>query len=227
MISVILPTYNERENIEKVVGEIFNVVKNDVEVIVVDDNSPDGTGLVAEKLSEQFNVKVIHRPKRLGLSPAVVEGFKIAKGDIIGVMDADLSHPPSLVPQMISLLENDAADIIMGSRYSTGGLVETWSPFRKTVSKFATFLAKCLVDVKDPMSGFFFMKKNVIENTALNSKGYKILLEILVKGNYDKVIELPYIFRGRGVGKSKLNAKEYAKYLADWFRLLHYKLSKY
>lgn len=226
MISIILPTYNEKENIEKLVREIFDVTKNNIEVIIVDDNSPDGTGLVAENLTKEYNVKVIHRSRRLGLSPAVIEGFNIAKGDIIGVMDADLSHPPNLIPQMINLLKNDTADVVVGSRYSIGGEVETWSFSRKLVSKFATSMAKFLVDIKDPMSGFFFMKKNVVKNTKLNSKGYKILLEMLVKGNYNKVIEVPYTFRGRGIGKSKLNAKEYLKYLGDWFKLLCYKIAK-
>jgi len=224
MISIILPTYNERENIEEVVKQVFSVVKNEVEIIIVDDNSPDGTGIIAEQLAKRYNVKVIHRPKRMGLSPAVIDGLKIAKGGIIGVIDADLSHPPELIPQMISLLENDATDIVMGSRYSIGGSVETWSFFRKFVSRTATFLAKCLVEVNDPMSGFFFMKKSVVENINISSKGYKILLEILVKGNYGKVIELPYTFRGREVGKSKLNAKEYLKYLKDWLSLLRHKL---
>jgi len=227
MISIILPTYNERENLKKIVTEIFSTVKNGTEVIVVDDNSPDGTGDLAEELAKKYNLKVIHRPKRLGLSPAVIEGFKIAKGSIIGVMDADLSHPSDLIPQMISLLKNDAADIIIVSWYSSGGSVETWSSFRKLISQGATFLAKCLVDVQDPMSGFFFMKKGVIKNIALNSKGYKILLEILVKGNCQKVIEIPYTFRGRDVGKSKLNTKEYLKYLNDLSKLLYYKFTKY
>lgn len=224
MISIILPTYNEKENIKTIVKEIFSILKEGVEVIIVDDNSPDGTGLIAEDLAREYNLQVIHRPERLGLSPAVIEGLKIAKGDIVGVMDADLSHPPSLIPQMISLLDNDAADVVIGSRYSVGGSVETWSFFRKLVSKFATFLAKCLVDIKDPMSGYFFIKKSVIKNVELNSKGYKILLEILVKGNYSKVVEIPYTFRGREVGRSKLNVNEYVKYLKDWLRLVSYKL---
>lgn len=224
MISIILPTYNEKENLEIVVKEIFSTVKNGTEVIIVDDNSPDGTGLIADKLANKYNIKVIHRPGRLGLSPAVIEGLRLASGRIIGVMDSDLSHPPSLIPQMISLLNNDAADVVVGSRYSIGGSVETWSFFRKFVSKFATFLAKCLVDIKDPMSGYFFMKKSVIKNVRLNSKGYKILLEILVKGNYSRVVEMPYTFRGREVGRSKLNINEYAKYLKDWLKLVSYKL---
>lgn len=223
MISIILPTYNERENIGKIVRDIFGTVEDDVEVIIVDDNSPDGTGLIAEELAKKYNLRIIHRPRRLGLSPAVVEGLKVAKGGIVGVMDADLSHPPNLIPQMINLLKKDVADIVIGSRYSTGGSVETWSLFRRLVSKFATSLAKCLVDIKDPMSGFFFMKKDVIKNSSLNSKGYKILLEVLVKGSYDKIVEFPYTFRGRGIGKSKLNAKEYLKYLIDWFKLMRYK----
>lgn len=224
MISIILPTYNEKENIEKIVAEIFSTVDNGIEVIIVDDNSPDGTGVVADKLAKKYNIKVVHRSRRLGLSPAVIEGLRLANGEIVGVMDADLSHPPSLVPQMVNLLDNGTADIVIGSRYSVGGSVETWSFFRKLVSRLATFLAKCLVDVKDPMSGFFFMKKRVVDDVILNSKGYKILLEILVKGSYSKVIEVPYTFRGRGIGKSKLTVNEYMKYLRDWLRLVSYKI---
>jgi len=224
MISIILPTYNEKDNLRNVVKEIFGIVKRNAEVIVVDDNSPDGTGIIADDLSKKYEIKVVHRPRRLGLTPAIAEGIKIAKGEIIGVIDADMSHPPSLIPQMISLLESDAADIVVGSRYSVGGSVETWSSFRKSVSLLATFLARLLVDAKDPMSGFFFMKKSVVKGVNLKSKGYKALLEVLVKGNYSKVVEIPYTFKGRGVGKSKLNVKEYAKYLMDWFKLAAYKL---
>lgn len=224
MISIILPTYNEKDNLRNIVKEIFGIVKHNVEVIVVDDNSPDGTGIIADDLSKKYEIKVVHRPRRLGLTPAIAEGIKIAKGEIIGVIDADMSHPPSLIPQMISLLESDAADIVVGSRYSVGGSVETWSSFRKSVSLLATFLARLLVDAKDPMSGFFFMKKSVVKGVNLKSKGYKALLEVLVKGNYSKVVEIPYTFKGRGVGKSKLNVKEYAKYLMDWFKLAAYKL---
>lgn len=223
MISIILPTYNEKENIETIVREIFSTVKKGTEVVIVDDNSPDGTGEIADRLAKKYNVKIIHRSKRFGLSPAVITGLKVAKGDIIGVMDADLSHPPELIPQMITLLKRGTADIVIGSRYSVGGSVETWSFFRKLVSQFATFLAKCLVDIKDPMSGYFFMKKSVVNNVVLNSKGYKILLEILVKGHYSRIVEIPYTFRGRGIGKSKLTIKEYMKYLKDWLKLVCYK----
>ena len=226
-VALIIPTYNEAKSIALLINRIFDKSKKNnigIEIIIIDDNSPDGTGAIADKLAEKYPIRVIHRPYRIGLSSAVESGFKIAKTGIVGVMDADLSHPPELIPQLIAELKDN--DIAVGSRYTICGGVETWSFYRRAVSQIAILLTKPLTQVKDPMSGFFFLNRNVIKDINFKSKGYKILLEILVKGEYNKIKEVPYIFKNRFVGSSKLNYKEYLKYLLDILRLYHYKINR-
>jgi dolichol-phosphate mannosyltransferase len=228
-VSVIIPTYNEKENIKILIPKIFEVFrKNRIngEVIIVDDNSPDGTGDAADQLSKKFNVKVLHRKGKSGLGSAVVEGFEASKGNILGVMDADLSHPPELIPKMLNLIKNNKADVIFASRYAKGGCVENWSIKRKIISKGASLLAKGLTSVKDPMSGFFLLKREVVENVDLNPKGYKIGLEILAKGRYSKINEIPYTFVDRKIGKSKMNWKEMYNYIKHVTSLYWYKVNE-
>lgn len=228
MISIVLPTYNEKESIERIVKEIFNVCREndlDAEVIVVDDNSPDGTGEIAVKLRKQYNLQVLIRKNKRGLSSAVLDGFELTRGELLGVMDADLSHPPELIPKLLKPITNKGADFVIGSRYVKGGSIKNWTAKRKTISKVATLLARPLTKIKDPMSGFFFIRREVIEGVKLSPRGYKIGLEILVKGNYKNVVEVPYTFRDRSYGKSKLDAKEYKNYLSHLFGLYFYKKS--
>lgn len=224
-VSIVIPTYNERGNIEKLIPEIFGsskALQADVEVIIVDDNSPDGTGSVAEQLGKKYNVKVIHRSGKLGLASAVIKGFSESKSDILGVMDADLSHPPQTLPDLLKPILGNEAELVVGSRYVHGGGVEVWPFHRRLMSKVATLMARPLSKVKDPMSGLFFLKRSVIEGVELHAKGYKIGVEILVKGGYTKVCEVPYIFRNRFVGKSKIGASEYYYYIGSLLRLYHY-----
>jgi dolichol-phosphate mannosyltransferase len=216
MISIIIPTYNEKSNIRKLTSKIYEIFKKKKikgEIIFVDDNSPDGTGKIAEKLSNKYPVRVLHRKKKLGLASAVIEGFSEAKGNILGVMDADLSHPPESIPDMIQPISKGKADFTIGSRYVHDGDIEGWPLTRKIISKSATILTRHLTDVKDPMSGFFFLKKKVIDNIYLSAKGYKICLEIIVKGNYKNIKEVPITFKDRHKGTSKLNKGEYFNYI--------------
>jgi len=222
MISIIIPTYNEKENIKKLILDINRILKKDFEIIVVDDNSQDGTGRIVDKL-KKYNAKCIHRKGKLGLASAVIEGFKAAKGEIIGVMDADFSHDINVIPKLIKPIINNEAELTIGSRYIQGGKIENWPLKRKIISRGATLLSLLLTTVKDPMSGFFFLNKEVIKGIELNAKGYKILLEIIVKGKYNKVNEIPYTFVDRKAGKSKLNKKEYIDYLRNLGNLLRYK----
>ncbi len=222
-ISIILPTFNERKNIGILVDKISKIIPK-AEIIIIDDNSPDGTGKIADELAKKYHITVIHRKKRLGLSTAVVAGFKAAKGDIIGVMDADLSHPPEIIPKLTEPIIKNKADFAIGSRNIKGGSVEKWPFQRKMISKIASLMARVLTSVRDPMSGLFFLKRDVIKNIDFTSEGYKICLEVIVKGKYRMILEVPYVFRDRSVGTSKLNLKEYIKYLIDWFRLVVYKL---
>lgn len=218
LVSVIVPTYQERDNIEALVKRLWaSLSGRDYEIIVVDDNSPDGTAAVAIALARDYPVKVIQREGKLGLGSAILEGFKNAEGEIMGVIDADLQHPPELVNALVQALE-EGYDIAVASRYTPGGGVENWTVMRKVVSKGATLLARPLTKVRDPMSGCFFIRREVVQQRGFTAMGYKILLEILVKGNYKRVKEVSYTFRSRERGKSKLGVGEYGRYL----RLLYH-----
>lgn len=226
LISIVIPTYNEAKNIAILVAKIAKVMaKQSYEIIVVDDNSPDGTYSIAKGLEAKYPLKAICRKNEKGLASAVLAGFGAAKGSILGVIDADLSHPPKLIPKLISAVK-DGADIAIGSRLIKCGKVEEWPPMRKFASKIARVLARPLTKVKDSMSGFFFLKKGIIKNVKLVPRGYKILLEILVRGNYKykKVKEVPYTFLSRHVGKSKIGLKVYLDYVAQLLSLYFYKL---
>jgi glycosyltransferase involved in cell wall biosynthesis/predicted SAM-dependent methyltransferase len=225
-VSIVIPTYNERGNIEKLVPDIFHSCKKlkaNIEVVIVDDNSPDGTGKLAEDLSKKYNVRVLHRSGKQGLASAVIKGFAESDSDIVGAMDADMSHPASILPEIIEPLLYKEAGVVVGSRYVKGGGVEVWPFHRKVVSKIATLMAFLLTPVKDPMSGLFFLRKGVIDGVNLNAKGYKIGLEVLVKGKYGRVAEVPYVFRNRFVGKSKLVFTEYVHYMRNLVVMHAYK----
>lgn len=227
MISIITPTYNESKNIERLVSEIHKSMKGlNYELIVADDNSPDGTAEKVRSLSKKYPVKVIVRHANKGLAPAVVDGFKVARGNIIAVIDADLSHPPETLPKLIKAMEKSNADIVVASRLVSGGGTEDWPRSRKITSYLATGLAKPVTKIKDPMSGFFLLKKEVIHKAPLKARGYKILLEILVKGKYKKAIEVPFIFKDRSAGQSKLTMKTNLEYLMQLLDLYIYKLKK-
>ncbi len=234
LISIIVPTYNERENLPVLVERISKALdgKYSYEIIVVDDNSPDRTWEVALELaSKGYPVKLLKRPGKLGLGTAVLDGLRKASGKYIVVMDADLQHPPEVLPKLIEKALNEDADIVVASRYMPGGGVEGWSFIRKIISKTATLIAKIVLPqarkTSDPMSGFFLFKKNVVENVSLNPLGYKILLEILVKAKYRKVVDVPYVFRRRLHGESKLGAKEIWRYIKHVLRLSEYRPLKF
>jgi dolichol-phosphate mannosyltransferase len=222
----VIPTYNERPNLQELVSRINDACRNagdEVEIVIIDDNSPDGTGAFAEELAKDYNIKVVHRSGKLGLSTAVLSGFEVATGDNLVVMDADLSHPPEKIPEMVDKIKSGEAQMVVGSRYVKGGTVENWPIHRRAISKCATLLARGLTKVKDPMSGFFAMKRSVVDGVELNPIGYKIGLEILVKGRYDSVVEVPITFADRKAGKSKLGASVYLKYLDHCTRLYEHK----
>lgn len=221
LVSIIIPTYDEKNNLPILVDRIINSLdKTEIEIIIVDDNSPDGTGRIADELSRvNKTIHVIHRKGKLGLGTAVVEGFNNAKGDILGVMDADLSHPPELIPDILDQILNSKAEFVIATRYRKEGKIENWSHKRRMTSLIATLLARPLTKVSDPMSGFFFFKQNIIEGIELSPVGYKIGLEIIVKGNYNNLIEIPFTFQNRFNGKSKLDFNEQLNYLHHLLRL--------
>jgi len=225
MLSIITPTYYEAKNISNLIVRINNSLMGyEYELIIVDDASLDGTSGIARELSKNYPLKVILREKRLGLASAVVDGFKIACGDLLCVIDSDLSHPPEIIPEFIKELETQNADIVVASRAIKDGGTENWPANRRLISYLATLLAKPLTTIKDPMSGFFILKREVIDDIKLVPKGYKILLEILVKGKYNKVVEYPFIFKNRTTGSSKLNFKIYLESLIHLINLYFYKI---
>jgi dolichol-phosphate mannosyltransferase len=227
-LSLAIPTYNERENIRLLISKIQDQFRqNNIEgkIIVIDDNSPDGTGKIIDEISKkQKNVKVIHREGKKGLSSAVLEGWKKAEGDILGVMDADLSHPCEKIPEMFREIEKGQADLVIGSRYIKNGGIRGWGISRKIVSRAATLLARPFTSIKDPMSGFFMIKRKCLLHRDINPKGFKILLELIIKADYTHSREIPIIFNNRKKGKSKAGIKEMFYYALNLFRYALYKL---
>lgn len=214
-LSLITPTYNECENIALLAEEIFGLMEGaediDLELIIVDDNSPDGTGDVAEELKSRLPIQVIHRAGKLGLGSAVMEGFQRSTRQYLGVIDADLSHDPAVLPQLIRGLREH--DITIGSRFGEGSRVEKWAWHRRMVSMVGVGLARRLTGVEDPLSGYFFLRRAVLGDMGLTSSGYKILLEILVKGEYTSHTSIPFVFRNRQYSSSKLSWREHLLFL--------------
>jgi dolichol-phosphate mannosyltransferase len=218
-VSLIVPTYEEARNVCELVERIEKSLdKFNFEIIIVDDASPDGTAEVAEKLREIYrNIKILRRPRKMGLASAVLDGVRFAESDIIAVMDADLQHPPELLPRMLEKIY-EGHDIVVASRYVEGGNIEGLSLPRKLVSKGAVKLAHLLLPktraVEDPVSGFFLSRKHVIKGASiLNSSGFKILVEVLASGKYNSVVEIPYTFKSRKKGESKLSLREIFNYI--------------
>lgn len=207
--SIILPTYNEAENLREVVPRIAALDKA-YEIVVVDDNSPDGTANVAEDLAHYYPVKLLKRSGKLGLASAVIDGVvQRAMGDIVVVMDADLSHDERIIPQLVAGVEA-GSDIAIGSRFASGGSTED-SRLRRILSWCAKQVARFILNVRvqDPMSGFFALRRDRFIATAprLKPRGFKILLEVLVRLRPEKVTEVGFRFRSRRKGESKLNAQ--------------------
>jgi len=223
-ISIIVPTYKERENIVPLVQGIHSVLFSyNYEIIFVDDNSGDGIEQVVQSISAQYPVRIVVRKNERGLATAVVEGFKHATGRYMVVMDADLQHPPEFIPSLIKALD-DGADFAVSSRYVPGGGMENWSTVRKIISRGAIMLTHLLLpstrSVKDVTSGFFALKREVISGVNLKPTGWKIMLEILFMGNYRKVVEVPFTFALRKKGTSKLSYKQEIEYLKHIWSLM-------
>jgi dolichol-phosphate mannosyltransferase len=222
-LSIIVPTYNERDRLPELVSAVFAAYLSeslDAELIIVDDNSPDGTGELAETLTSAYRVRVIHRAGKLGLGTAVIEGFNASRAPIVGVIDADMSHPPQLLPRMLAVMQEDAADVVVGSRYVPGGGTRGWPMSRLLMSRLACLMARGLTPVRDATSGFFMIRRELAGGVRISAGGFKICLELLVRGRPTSVREVPYVFEGRTAGQSKMNLKEAAGYLIQ-LRDLH------
>ncbi len=222
--SIVIPTYNEAAGIEKLLralGATFAENGLDGEVIVVDDNSPDGTGDVVERLAQELPVRCLHRSGKLGLSSAVIDGWAIARSEstVLGAMDADFSHDVNALPKMVQALESGAFGLAIGSRYVPGGGIANWPKRRIVVSRVACWLARPLTNVKDVTSGFFLVRRDALAGVVLDPIGFKIGLEVIAKAHYGKAIEIPYVFTDRVAGESKLNEREIFNYLKQLGKL--------
>jgi dolichol-phosphate mannosyltransferase len=208
MLSVIIPTYNEKDNVIPLLARLRAALTAvPFEVVFVDD-STDGTDQVISSCTRQDpRVRLIHRDGRRGLASAVVEGIRAARGDAFCVLDGDLQHPPEAIPRLLQAL--DDADIAIASRRIPGGGDAGLSPVRRLASYTATLLARALLPpvrgINDPMSGFFVCRKEVVEGVDQRPVGFKILLEVLARGAYRRVAEVPYVFQPRRAGATKLD----------------------
>lgn len=230
-LSVIIPTYCEAENLPLLVPRLCAALEAQAiqaEIIIVDDNSPDGTREVCSELQRQYPVRLYQRLTERGLSSAVIYGLNRATGKILLVMDADLSHPPEKVPELVAAMDNPEVDFVIGSRYvPSASTDETWGVFRWLNSRVATLLARPFTTARDPMAGFFAIRQTTYESSdKLNAIGYKIGLELIVKCGCKNVQEVPIHFSDRLHGKSKLNFREQLYYLQHLCRLAKYKLSR-
>jgi len=227
--SLVVPTYNEAGGIERLIttlDEIFKKNNLDGEIIVVDDNSPDGTGAIVDRLALSHPVRCLHRPGKLGLSSGVIDGWAFARpeSEAVGAMDADFSHDANIIPRMVKSLD-EGYGLAIGSRYVPGGGIENWPLKRKITSIVAIALAKPLTPVRDITSGFFLIKRDALTGVELDPIGFKIGLEVIAKAHYGRVIEIPYVFTDRIVGESKLNQKEILNYLRQLGRIYALKFS--
>lgn len=226
--SLIIPTRNEVGNIDPLFARLTpSLVNYRSEVIFVDD-SDDETAEVIRGTLWSVPVTVIQRrrdERQGGLSTAVLEGIARARGTYIGVMDADLQHPPEIVPKLLETAIDNDDDIVIASRFAEGGSMEGLSnPVRKLASKGTIFLSHAifpeLKKVTDPMSGFFLFNSRIIEgNIELNPQGFKILLELLVKTHWVNLHEVPFQFQKRTQGESKLDTREVMAIYSHMFRL--------
>jgi dolichol-phosphate mannosyltransferase len=231
-VSIVTPTYREANNIEPLVKRIaaaMAATARRFEIIIVDDDSRDGTVEWVETLATAHPVRVIVRKGERGLSGAVVDGLRQAKFDRLVVIDADLQHPPEALVPMLAALDEDAVEFVIGTRYAGAGSVSAkWPWWRRLGSRVATALARPLATVSDPMSGYFALRREVWSRAAqlIDPIGYKIGLEILVKGRCRRVREVPIAFESRHAGTSKAGVGVMLRYLQHLCRLYRFQYPK-
>ncbi|MFQ5490154.1 MAG: polyprenol monophosphomannose synthase [Phycisphaerae bacterium] len=227
-VSVVVPAYHEAVNLGPLTERLFaatGAANLSAELIVVDDDSQDGSDRIVAELAGRYAVQIITRQGERGLSSAVLAGFERSSGDVLVVMDADLQHPPEAVPELVECIVSGRADFVIGSRYAGGRVEERWSWWRHLNSRVATLLARPLTRVRDPMSGFFALHRDTWRQAAgLNPVGYKIGLELLVKCRCTRPVEIPITFSARGQGRSKLTLREQLRYLRHLLRLYRFRL---
>lgn len=227
-LSLVLPTYNEAENITGMVAALTQLLAPEwsgrYELIVVDDDSPDLTWKIAQGLMAQYpELSVLRRTTERGLSTAVVRGWQAARGDVLGVIDADRQHPPAILSQLLAAMA-EGADLAVASRHVEGGGVSEWNLIRRFLSRGAQMLGLLLLPevisrLSDPMSGFFLVKRTAIANQPLSPVGYKILIEVTARGRIRWLAEVGYVFQERRLGESKVTWRQYLDYIHHLWRL--------
>jgi dolichol-phosphate mannosyltransferase len=226
--TIVIPTYNERDRIGVLLERVFGVCDRDglgVEVVVVDDNSADGTGVVADEWATHGRVRVIHRAGKLGLGTAVLDGFAIARTEIVGVMDGDLSHPPELLPGLFRTISRGNFDLVVASRYVRGGGTSNWTLGRLLLSRIGCSLARPLTPVRDAMSGFFLIRRDRLHGFKTSVGGFKIGLELFVRSKPRRLAEVGYVFVGRTLGVSKMSFAEARGFLNQLLTLYRHALA--
>ena len=233
LVSIVVPTYKEAENLPHLIAAVSAAMRNaglSYEIVVIDDDSQDGSEECVKALQDHHPVRLITRHSQRGLSSAVLDGFRRARGEFLVCMDGDLSHPADRIPALIAKLREPQVDFVIGSRHVDGGSIpKDWGRVRRLNSWVATRLARPLTSVKDPMAGFFALRRDTLDKAgvSLSPIGYKIGLELLVKCRCTTVREVPIDFVDRKYGESKLGLREQINYLRHLKRLLDFKYGRW
>jgi dolichol-phosphate mannosyltransferase len=209
-LALVIPTVHEAANIARVLARAhasLEPLRLPYELIVVDDDSGDGTeAIVSQAAAQDGRVRLLVRRGERGLSGAISDGWKCSQAEVLGVMDADLQHPPELLPQLWEKIQA-GYDLVIASRYAQPGSMRSWNPLRRLVSELGILVARPLqkpgLRVKDPLSGFFLVRRRCLAGLQPQRQGFKLLLELLVRGNIASVAEVPFIFGTRQGGDSK------------------------
>ncbi len=227
-LSLVIPTFNESRNISAIVKLITTMLDRSLqgryELIVVDDNSPDRTWEIAQDLTNIYpQLKVMRREQERGLATAIIRGWQVSRGEVLGVIDGDLQHPPEILLKLLDGMSG-SVDLAVASRHINGGGVSDWGFIRRFLSRGAQLLGLLILPgvvgrVSDPMSGYFLVRRRAIANCVLQPLGYKILIEVLGRGNIGEIAEVGYVFQERQAGESKVTIRQYIEYIQHLLRL--------
>lgn len=226
-LTVLIPTLNERENIRSMISTIDAICKSysiNEEILVVDDNSRDGTIEIVESLmSEYNNLHIFIRKDNHGLSQSIYDGIIHAQSDIVQCIDCDFSHPPDKIPDLYYCIRDNGCDMALGSRYIKEGGVINWPFSRRMISLLAALVSKFIIPhLTDSGSGFFIINRHILDNTHLTPRGFRMAFEILGKAHWNKIQEIPIIFKDREIGNSKLNFGIICDYVVQCLSILKY-----